>query len=242
MKIQAFTDTGKVRDMNQDAYKAGLFPQDGGAWAVVCDGMGGVSGGQIASEICVNEVSSHIEKGYRKSMSMKSVKNLLVSAITAANIKVFETANENHEYRGMGTTVVAVVILNGFAAVAHVGDSRAYFLNNEIRQITRDHSVVQYLLDLGRITPEAAKTHPDRNVITRAVGVNMDVDVDVDIIPINQGETIFICTDGLYEYITPEVMFNVIKNSDNDEPAKVLLDMANEAGGKDNITVVTVEG
>ena len=146
------------------------------------------------------------------------------------------------DYFGMGTTVVAVVILNGFAAVAHVGDSRAYFLNNEIRQITRDHSVVQYLLDLGRITPEAAKTHPDRNVITRAVGVNMAVDVDVDIIPINQGETIFICTDGLYEYITPEVMFNVIKNSDNDEPAKVLLDMANEAGGKDNITVVTVEG
>ena len=92
MKIQAFTDTGKVRDMNQDAFKTGFF-KDGGAWAVVCDGMGGVSGGQVASEICINEVSSHIEKGYRKIMSMKSVKNLLVSAVTAANIKVFETQN-----------------------------------------------------------------------------------------------------------------------------------------------------
>lgn len=241
MKIQAFTDTGKVRDMNQDAFKTGFF-KEGGAWAVVCDGMGGVSGGQVASEICVNEVSSHIEKGCRKSMSMKSVKNLLVSAITAANIMVFETASENKEYLGMGTTVVAVVVLNGFAAVAHVGDSRAYFINDEIKQITRDHSVVQYLIDTGRITKEAAKTHPDRNVITRAVGVNPEVDIDVDIIPINEGETILICSDGLYEYISENEMLSMIKNPDEDEPAKKLLDMANEAGGKDNITVVTVEG
>ena len=241
MRIQAFTDTGRVREMNQDAYKTGLF-KDGGAWAVVCDGMGGVKGGQIASEICVNEVSSHIEKGYRKGISMKSVKNLLVSAITAANIKVYETAEENKEYLGMGTTIVAVVILNGFAAGAHVGDSRAYFISDEIKPITRDHSVVQYLVDTGRITPEQAKTHPDRNVITRAVGVNAEVDIDVDIIPINQGEEILICTDGLYEYISDSEMFDIIKNSDIDEPAKVLLDMANNAGGKDNITVVTVEG
>ena len=204
--------------------------------------MGGVSGGQVASEICVNEVSSHIEKGYRKSMSMKSVKNLLVSAITASNIKVFETASENKEYLGMGTTVVAVVILNGFAAVAHVGDSRAYFINDEIKQITRDHSVVQYLIDMGRITKEAARTHPDRNVITRAVGVSPEVDIDVDIIPINEGETILICSDGLYEYISENDMLDMIKNPDEDEPAKKLLEMANEAGGKDNITVVTVEG
>jgi protein phosphatase len=173
---------------------------------------------------------------------MKSVKNLLVSAITAANVKVFETANEKSEYLGMGTTVVAVVILNGFAAVAHVGDSRAYFISDDIKQITRDHSVVQYLIDMGRITPEQAKTHPDRNVITRAVGVTAEVDVDVDIIPINQGEIILICTDGLYEYISENEMLNVIKESNEEEPAKILLDMANDAGGKDNITVVTVEG
>ena len=123
MKIQSFTDKGMVRDMNQDAYKTGLF-REGGAWAVVCDGMGGVSGGQVASEICVNEVSARIEKGYHQGMSMKSVKNLLVSAITSANIKVYETAEENPEYLGMGTTVVALVVLNGFAAIAHVGDSR----------------------------------------------------------------------------------------------------------------------
>lgn len=241
MKIQSFTDTGKVRDMNQDAYKTGFF-KDNGAWAVVCDGMGGVSGGQVASEICVNEVSSRIEKGYRKGMSMKSVKNLLVSAITAANIKVYETAEEKTEYLGMGTTVVAVVILNGFAAVAHVGDSRAYFISDDIKRITRDHSVVQFLIDTGRITPEQAKTHPDRNVITRAVGVSSEVDVDVDIIPINQNEIVLICTDGLYEYVSDTEMFDVMKNSDYDEPAKILLDMANDAGGKDNITVVTVEG
>ncbi len=241
MKIQSFTDTGKVREMNQDAFKTGTF-REGGCFAVVCDGMGGVSGGQVASDICVNEVSAHIEKGYRKGMSMKSVKNLLVSAITASNIKVFEAANKNKDYLGMGTTVVAVVILNGFAAVAHIGDSRAYLISNDIKQITKDHSVVQYLIDMGRITPEQAKTHPDRNVITRAVGVTAEIDVDVDIVPINSGETILICTDGLYEYISDSEMFEIIKNSNEAEPAKLLLDMANEAGGKDNITVVTVEG
>ncbi len=240
MKIQAFTDTGRVRDMNQDAFLTGAF-HEGGAWAVVCDGMGGVTGGQIASEICVNEVSSHIKKGYRKGMSMKSVKNLLVSAITAANIKVFEKSEENYEYAGMGTTVVAVVILNGFAAVAHVGDSRAYVITDEIKQITHDHSVVQYLVDSGRITPEQARIHPERNVITRAVGVAAEVDIDVDIIPINQGEQILICSDGLYEYVTDDEMLDVVKNSSSEEPAKILLDMANNAGGKDNITVVIVE-
>ena len=142
----------------------------------------------------------------------------------------------------MGTTVVAVVILNGFAAIAHIGDSRAYLISDDIKQITKDHSVVQYLIDVGRITPEQAKTHPDRNVITRAVGVTAEIDVDVDIVPINSGETILICTDGLYEYISDSEMFEIIKNSNEAEPAKLLLDMANEAGGKDNITVVTVEG
>jgi protein phosphatase len=241
VEIKSFTDTGRVREMNQDAFKTGTF-REGGCFAVVCDGMGGVSGGQVASDICVNEVSAHIEKGYRKGMSMKSVKNLLVSAITASNIKVFEAANKNKDYLGMGTTVVAVVILNGFAAVAHIGDSRAYLISNDIKQITKDHSVVQYLIDMGRITPEQAKTHPDRNVITRAVGVTAEIDVDVDIVPINSGETILICTDGLYEYISDSEMFEIIKNSNEAEPAKLLLDMANEAGGKDNITVVTVEG
>ena len=241
MKIQAFTDTGKVREMNQDAFATGEF-EENGAWAVVCDGMGGVSGGQIASDICVKEVSSHIKKGYRKGMSMKSVKNLLVSAITAANIKVYEVSNEKTEYHGMGTTVVAVIILNGFAAVAHVGDSRAYFISDEIKQITKDHSVVQFLVDSGRITPEQARTHPDRNVITRAVGVGEEVDIDVDILPINACETVLICTDGLYEYISDDEMYRVLKDSVNEEPAKSLVEMANNAGGKDNITVVTVEG
>ena len=112
----------------------------------------------------------------------------------------------------------------------------------EIKQVTKDHSVVQFLIDTGRITVEQSRTHPDRNVITRAVGVSPEIEVDVDIIPVNKGDIVLVCTDGLYEYITQEEMFNVIKNTQNSEPAKVLLDMANEAGGKDNITVVTVEG
>ena len=211
MKLFGKTDIGLVRETNQDAFLFGSF-DDGNCWAVVCDGMGGVSGGQVASEICVEKVSEAIKRSYRKGITVSSAKNLLTTAINAANSAVFKEAQENIELKGMGTTVVAVLVLGSIAVIAHVGDSRAYLINDEINQITKDHSFVQLLIDTGKITEEEAKVHPDRNVITRAVGVSSEVDIDVEIIPINQGQKILICTDGLYEYIS-KFFTNVISIS-----------------------------
>lgn len=166
MKIAAKSDIGKVRESNQDAYATGEMP-NGVAWAVVCDGMGGAAGGNVASETAVKIISEQITSAYRASMRSKSIKNLLVSAISAANISVFDLAQANAKLAGMGTTVVCALVTDGVAYIAHAGDSRAYLLHTELLQLTRDHSVVQEMVDTGRITPEDAKSHPSKNIITQ---------------------------------------------------------------------------
>ncbi len=236
MKILAKTHIGLVRETNQDAYDAGHFDGDD-TWAVVCDGMGGVSGGQVASGICVEKVSEAIKRGYRDKMSINSVKNLLISAINAANSAVFKEAQEKYELKGMGTTVVAVLVLNSVAVIAHVGDSRAYILNEDIKPVTKDHSFVQLLIDTGKITEEEAKVHPDRNVITRAVGIEHVVDVEIDVVDINENDKLLICTDGLNGYVEDvDILKTVIEYGDSS--AEKLVETANNAGGRDNVTVV----
>ncbi|MGN1317029.1 MAG: Stp1/IreP family PP2C-type Ser/Thr phosphatase [Acutalibacteraceae bacterium] len=237
MRILAQTDIGLVRNSNQDAYRAGTF-DTGDTWVVVCDGMGGVSGGQVASEICVTRVSEALKRGYRKKMTVSSAKNLLISAISAANSEVFKESQENFELKGMGTTVVAALVLGSVAVIAHVGDSRAYILNEkEIIQVTKDHSFVQLLVDTGKITEEQAKTHPDRNVITRAVGIEYVVDVDVDVEDLKVGDKLLICTDGLNGYVEDvDILKTVIEYGDSS--AEKLVETANNNGGRDNVTVV----
>lgn len=237
MKISAKTDIGNYRDSNQDMYAFGTFPT-GDSWAVVCDGMGGVSGGQIASELCVEKVSSAIKKGYREKMSVKAAQNLLQSAVIAANTVVFERAQSEPQYRGMGTTVVAVIVLKSIAVIAHVGDSRAYLLRGgNSSQLTKDHSLVQLMIDNGKITPEEADVHPDKNIITRAVGVVNFVDVEFDVSDINDGDKLLICTDGLSGSVSGEEMINTIKEY-SDSSAEKLVEKALLNGSKDNITVV----
>ena len=236
MKLFGKTDIGLVRETNQDAFSFGSF-DDGNCWAVVCDGMGGVSGGQVASEICVEKVSEAIKRSYRKGITVSSAKNLLTTAINAANSAVFKEAQENIELKGMGTTVVAVLVLGSIAVVAHVGDSRAYLINDEINQITKDHSFVQLLIDTGKITEEEAKVHPDRNVITRAVGIEHVVDVEIDIVDINDNDKLLICTDGLNGYVPNADILKIIKEY-GDSSTEKLVETANNAGGRDNVTVV----
>ena len=236
MKLFGKTDIGLVRETNQDAFSFGSF-DDGNCWAVVCDGMGGVSGGQVASEICVEKVSEAIKRSYRKGITLSSAKNLLTTAINAANSAVFKEAQENIELKGMGTTVVAVLVLGSIAVIAHVGDSRAYLINDEINQITKDHSFVQLLIDTGKITEEEAKVHPDRNVITRAVGIEHVVDVEIDIVDINDNDKLLICTDGLNGYVPDADILKIIKEY-GDSSTEKLVKTANDAGGRDNVTVV----
>ena len=178
MKIFGKTDIGRVRETNQDCYAAG--EQDTSmAWAVVCDGMGGPAGGNIASTAAVKVISDAITAKYKKNMSHRSIKNLLLSAINSANVNVYDISRSNAELSGMGTTVVAAIISGGTVHIVHVGDSRAYIIKKKaITQITSDHSLVQQMVDLGKITAKEARVHPQRNIITKAIGIEETVEAD----------------------------------------------------------------
>ena len=238
MRIASKTDIGMVRSSNQDSYLTGEI-SGSISWAVVCDGMGGANGGNIASATAVKTISEQINKSYRSEMSSNSIKYLLMSAITAANSDVYDMAKEDESLSGMGTTVVAVIVVNGLAHIAHAGDSRAYVIGDKsITQITRDHSVVQSMIENGEITEEEAKTHPNRNVITRALGVADRIDIDYNEIELDSDDSILICTDGLSNFIENEQILEIISNNKFYEYPEKLIEKANENGGGDNITVV----
>ena len=238
MNVYAKTDIGKKRETNQDAFDTGYF-DDGTVWAVVCDGMGGVSGGQVASSLCIDKTVNALKRSYRENMTANNVKNMLVSAINAANSYVFDESLKDRELKGMGTTIVAVVIVNNIAVIAHVGDSRAYIINDTIKQVTKDHSYVQLLVDNGKITPEEAENHPDKNIITRAIGIEGFVDVEVDMVDITSADKLLLCTDGLNGYVKDEDILKLIKEY-GDSSTEKLVGKANLNGGYDNITVVLI--
>ncbi len=240
MRIVAKTDKGNVRDSNQDAYAVGEF-SDEVVWSVVCDGMGGAAGGNIASALAVKVISDKINASYRDQMRDSSIKNMLDSALTAANIEVFDFAEAQPELRGMGTTVVCAIVRDNQAYIAHAGDSRAYVINNgSIRQITTDHSMVQDLLLRGQITPEEAEHHPNKNIITRAVGVDKGIEIDFEQIDLDDEDTLLLCTDGLSNYVSNEEMLELMSDGKHYAFADRLVKKANENGGGDNITVVVI--
>lgn len=240
MRIVAKTDIGRVRSSNQDSYAAGEF-QNGVAWAVVCDGMGGNAGGNIASSNAVKSISDKITSGYRSGMSSSSIKNLLVTAITNANYEIYDMACAKPDLKGMGTTVVAAIIDNGTVYVAHAGDSRAYIISSdEIKQITKDHSLVQDMVEKGEITPAEAKRHPSKNLITRALGVDEVIKVDFTVEETEKGNLLLICTDGLTNFVDTAEIYRVVLDKPHADIADTLVNMANENGGGDNITVVAV--
>lgn len=240
MKIVAKTDKGMVRETNQDAYAVGELPNEV-AWAVVCDGMGGAKGGDIASKLAVKVISEKINSSYNANMRDSSIKNLLDSAITAANIEVYDMADSHTELFGMGTTVVCTIVRNNVAFIAHAGDSRAYIASKgKISQITTDHSYVQDLVDRGKITADEAETHPNKNVITRAVGVDKRIDVDFCEVDLNENDTLILCTDGLTNYVTNEELLSDVSDDQYYAFADRLVKRANSHGGGDNITVVAL--
>ena len=240
MKIVAKTDKGLVRENNQDAYAVGELPGEV-AWAVVCDGMGGAAGGNIASALAVKVISDKITSSYNEKMRDSSIKNLLDSAITAANIEVYDMAYSRPDLQGMGTTVVAVVVRDNIAHIAHAGDSRAYIVNKDgVEQITVDHSLVQNLVDRGEITKEEAEHHPNKNVITRALGVDKRIDVDFSEVDLQENETLILCTDRLSNCVNNAEIAEDIKDGQYYAFADRLVKRANKNGGNDNITVVAI--
>ncbi len=240
MNVSAKTDVGQIRDSNQDSYAAGEF-QNGVAWAVVCDGMGGNAGGNVASSAAVQAISERITSGYRDSMTSSSIKNLLVTAITNANFQIFDMAADNPDLAGMGTTVVAALVTKNAVYIAHAGDSRAYIVtDSEVRQVTKDHSLVQDMVERGEITPEEAETHPQKNLITRALGVGESLKIDFTVEDLNGDEVILLCTDGLSNFVEPTDIYRIISDNPHENVADLLVDLANHNGGGDNITVVAV--
>lgn len=240
MRIVAKTDIGRVRDSNQDSYAAGELP-GGVAWAVVCDGMGGAAGGSVASSSAVKMISQQITAQYRDGMSGNSIKNMLVSAVTAANVSIFDLASSNPELHGMGTTVVVAVLSDQMIRVVHVGDSRAYKVSsNGLIQMTRDHSVVQELVETGKLTPNEAKAHPRKNIITRALGVDETVDIDFCEDRMEPEDVVLLCTDGLTNYLETDEIFQIARSGRYYESAQQMVDLANQHGGGDNITVVAI--
>ncbi len=240
MRIVSKTDIGLVRSSNQDSYLTGKI-SDSVSWAVVCDGMGGANGGNIASATAVKVMSEQISSSYREGMSSNSIRYMLMSAVSAANSEVYDMAQKDDVLAGMGTTVVLTFIVNDIAHIVHAGDSRAYIIaDGTINQITRDHSVVQSMVENGEITSEEAKNHPRRNVITRALGVTDRIDVDYNEVSLAPSDKLLICTDGLTNYVENEQILDIIKNCEFEEYPERLIDRANENGGGDNITAVII--
>lgn len=240
LKIVAKTDKGRIRENNQDAYAVGELP-DEVVWAVVCDGMGGYSGGDIASALAVKVISDKITSCYNAKMRDASIKNLLDSAITAANLEVYDMADAHSELTGMGTTVVCAIVRGNSVFIAHAGDSRAYIASkDQINQITTDHSVVQDLISQGKITEDEAETHPNRNLITRAVGTDKSIEIDFAEAYLNENETLILCTDGLSKYVSKDELLEEINDGQYYAFADRLVKKANNNGGGDNITVVAI--
>ena len=241
------TDTGKKREANQDCLGAKELAC-GMTILAVCDGMGGAAGGEIASGMTLDIFLAACERDLAPNMADGQIRSVLSAAVHEANSAVYKLGKEHGELEGMGTTLVATLIIDGRDEffLINVGDSRAYsVVGNKIEQLSFDHSYIQFLIAKGDITPEEAKTHPDRHVITRAVGVDESTKPDIDIIDIERNSLpyrLLLCSDGLSGMVEDEDILKYVNGSPSPEEAvKALISAANDAGGEDNVTVLVAE-
>lgn len=239
MEIQFQSDIGRRRKVNQD-YANIFVNQSGVTLALLADGMGGHLAGDVASELVVSNIGLAWERS--NVITTEEAGSWLVRQIQKVNLEVYEKGQNQPELQGMGTTIVAAAVFNTTIVLAHVGDSRAYVINQqEMRQITEDHSLVNELVKSGEITKEMAEHHPQKNILIRSVGMPGDVQVDLNEHMWLNGETLLICSDGLTNMVTDEEIQAIICSGISvAEQASSLIEAANEAGGTDNITVVLV--
>lgn len=237
----ALTDVGRVRSGNEDSYSA-LWgeesPEGAEALIVVADGMGGHAAGEVASNMAVDEVVRLITgSGVSPELKGEAYLELLGEVLQKANTTVFQ-AGQDADKRGMGTTCTVAVIRGDQLYVSHVGDSRAYLLRAEsLHQITEDHSWVEQQMALGTLSREEARNHPDRNVITRAVGLEERITVDGYLVPLADQDILLLCSDGLTTMIENAEIAVILSANQPEEACKALIEAANSKGGHDNITV-----
>ena len=235
------SDIGKKRSNNQDSFVLERICENAAVYAV-CDGMGGAKGGNVASERAATVISDYIVRSYSPKMNSSAIEKLLRAAVDSANAEVIELAESDPRYEGMGTTAVVALVIDNLAHIVHVGDSRAYLIgDSRIDQLTLDHSMVQMMLAKGEISPEEAKNHPKKNIITRAVGAEKTVMCDYNIALKPDNTALLICTDGLSNTVSDEEIFSVVHDLPPNESIDKLIELANAAGGPDNITAVLIK-
>ena len=241
MQSWGLTDPGCVRKQNQDAYQMEQLDHNS-LLCVVCDGMGGAKSGNIASSLAVDVFVQEIRRNWKPLMDQERVDQILRSAVKLANFTVFDQAQQFTEIDGMGTTLVAVLIRGKKATVVNVGDSRAYGIARPgIRQITRDHSLVQLMVERGELTPELAKLYPGKNFITRAIGTETTVMCDIYHMDVAKGDFLLLCSDGLSNMMDDqEILFEVVHGVNKQLCCKRLLDIAKNRGAPDNVTSVLI--
>lgn len=240
MQVWGITDVGLVRKDNQDAFAALERTDSGHTVCVVCDGMGGTAGGKQASHIAVDTYMREIQRILSQDMSLEQLREASSFAVSLANRAVREAAQQSEEFQNMGTTLVSAVGYGGGAVVSNVGDSRAYHITrSSIVRVTRDHSLVESMVERGDITAEEARRHPNRNLITRALGPDALIECDGYICPMEPGEFILLCSDGLVNTVTDQEMLEEINRPGAGEACLArLLEISMSRGATDNVTAV----
>ena len=237
MKLAGKTDVGRVRQENQDDYRAGELP-GGAVWALVCDGMGGAKGGREASQGACNVIENFFQEQYAQCGAGQE-EPFLKKALLYANRFVFQKAAHEEALAGMGTTAVCALVRSGNVYLCHAGDSRAYLIRDgKLTQLTHDHSYVQELVDCGTITEEEAEHHPQKNIITKALGVDYRLEPEFTAAKLKLEDRLLLCTDGLTNMVPVEEMEELlVQGAFYDLPDR-LIEAANAHGGSDNITAL----
>ena len=237
MKLAGKTDVGRVRQENQDDYRAGELP-GGAVWALVCDGMGGAKGGREASQGACNVIENFFQEQYAQCGAGQE-EPFLKKALLYANRFVFQKAAHEEALAGMGTTAVCALVRSGNVYLCHAGDSRAYLIRDgKLTQLTHDHSYVQELVDCGTITEEDAEHHPQKNIITKALGVDYRLEPEFTAAKLKREDRLLLCTDGLTNMVPVEEMEELLAQGTFYDLPDRLIEAANAHGGSDNITAL----
>lgn len=241
MEVAFKSHIGHIRQVNEDSADV-YYRENNTVLAVVADGMGGHQAGDVASQMTLQKLQeSFAVVDLNKDIAGWS--EWLLEAIKAANHYVYQYSLENAQYQGMGTTIVAALFLDSDYIVAHVGDSRVYrFADQQLHQITEDHSLVYELVRSGQLTQEEADSHPQRNIITRALGTEEEVEIDLKVLSYLGGEQLLLCSDGLSNMVQDSAITEILSKSDTvEEKVNELIHRALEAGGDDNISLVVIQ-
>ena len=242
MQCWGITDLGCIRAQNQDMYQMEQLDKNT-VLCVVCDGMGGAKSGNVASTLAADVFTQEIRRSFVSNMDTEQVDQMLRSAVKLANFTVFDQSQQFEEFAGMGTTLVAVLVQGKQVTVVNVGDSRAYSITEDgVTQLTKDHSLVQMMIDKGELTPEQAKTYPGKNLITRAIGTEPSVRCDLFHHRLERNDCLVLCTDGLSNLIDDqEILFEVVHGEDKQQCCQRLLEIAKNRGAPDNVTSILIE-